>query len=97
MCIRDRACTDYVTKASGLPEVVSGQDYDRNGKLFRYSEIGGTLHQTGNISGETIQAILSFEAAVNNEPVARTVDDLSLIHILIYVNEYHDGTNEDDE
>ena len=70
-----QACTDYVTKASGLPEVVSGQDYDRNGKLFRYSEIGGTLHQTGNISGETIQAILSFEAAVNNEPVARTVDD----------------------
>ena len=54
---------------------MSGQDYDRNGKLFRYSEIGGTLHQTGNISGETIQAILSFEAAVNNEPVARTVDD----------------------
>lgn len=70
-----QACTDYVTKASGLPEVVSGQDYDRNGKLFRYSEIGGTLHQTGNISGETIQAILSFEAAVNNEPVARTADD----------------------
>lgn len=30
-----QACTDYVTKASGLPEVVSGQDYDRNGKLFR--------------------------------------------------------------
>ena len=64
-----------MTKASGLPEVVSGQDYDRNGKLFRYSEIGGTLHQTGNISGETIQAILSFESAVNDEPVARPADD----------------------
>ena len=70
-----QACTEYVTKASGLPEVVSGQDYDRNGKLFRYSEIGGTLHQTGNISGETIQAILSFESAVNDEPVVRPADD----------------------
>ncbi|RHP47978.1 hypothetical protein DWZ40_05290 [Clostridium sp. AF32-12BH] len=70
-----QACTEYVTKAAGLPEVVSGEDYDRNGKLFRYSEISGTLHQTGNISGETIEAILSFESAVNEEPISRPSTD----------------------
>lgn len=70
-----QACTEYVTKAAGLPEVVSGENYDRNGKLFRYSEISGTLHQTGNISGETIEAILSFESAVNEEPISRPSTD----------------------
>lgn len=70
-----QACTEYVTKAAGLPEVVSGEDYDRNGKLFRYSEISGTLHQTGNISGETIETILSFESAVNEEPISRPSTD----------------------
>ncbi len=70
-----QACIDYTEKASGLPEIVSGQDYDRNGKLFRYAEISGTLHQTGNISGETVKAILSFESAINEEPVSRSLDD----------------------
>ena len=64
-----QACTEYVAEAAGLDQVVPGQDYDRNGSLFRYTEIGGTLHQTGNISGKTIESILSFESAVNAEPV----------------------------
>ncbi len=70
-----QACIDYTEEASGIPEIVSGQDYDRNGKLFRYAEISGTLHQTGNISGETVKAILSFESAINEEPISRSADD----------------------
>lgn len=69
------ACTAFVTEMSGLNEVVPGQDYDRGGHLFRYAEFGGTLHQTGNISGATIREILSFESAVNEEPVAREIGD----------------------
>lgn len=72
-----QACTEYAADAAGLEHVVPGQDYDRNGNLFRYAEIGGTLHQTGNISGETIEAILSFESAVNEEPVKLASTDTS--------------------
>lgn len=72
-----QACTEYVAGAAGLDSVVPGQDYERGGKLFRYTEIGGTLHQTGNISGETIEAILSFESAVNDEPVNLSPSDTS--------------------
>lgn len=36
--------------------------------LLRYAQIDGTLHQTGNISGNTIKTILSYESAVNDEP-----------------------------
>lgn len=41
----------------------SGKDYVFNelGNEARYIEIDGTLHQTGNISTETINAILDFE------------------------------------
>ena len=69
------ACTDAVAGMSGINGLVPGQDYDRNGKMFRYTEIDGTLHQTGNISGETIEAIIDFEGAVNEEPVTRSISD----------------------
>lgn len=72
-----QACTEYVADAAGLDSVVPGQDYERGGHLFRYTEIGGTLHQTGNISGGTIEAILSFESAVNEEPVKLASTDTS--------------------
>lgn len=68
-------CTAYVEEASGVENLVPDQDYERNGHLFRYSEIDGTLHQTGNISGKTIEAILSFEAAVNEEPIPLSIKD----------------------
>lgn len=71
------ACTAYVAQAAGLDTVVPGKDYDRNGKLFRYAEFGGTLHQTGNISGATIREIVSFVSAVNENPVAREANDLA--------------------
>lgn len=70
-----KACTAAVADMAGLDEMVSGQDYERNGKLFRYTEIDGTLHQTGNISGATIEAILDYEGTVNTEPVARELSD----------------------
>lgn len=70
------ACVEYVSEISGLGLTVEpGLDYDRGGHLFRYSEIGGTLHQTGNISGETIDAILSYEMAVNDSPVPLPAGD----------------------
>ena len=64
------ACTDAVSEMAGLGvDIEPGQDYDRNGYLFRYSEIDGTLHQTGNISGATIEEIISFVQAVNESPI----------------------------
>lgn len=70
------ACVDLVTEMSGLDtRVEPGQDYDRGGKVFRYSEIGGTLHQTGNISGETIQEIVDFEMTVNDSPIEIPASD----------------------
>ena len=64
------ACTDYATEIADIgTDIEPGKDYDRNGKVFRYSEINGTLHQTGNISSGTIQEILSFEMAVNDTPI----------------------------
>lgn len=53
-----------ISKAVDVGEpVVSGKDYvlNESGSLFRYTEVGGTLHQTGNISSETIAAIIDFE------------------------------------
>lgn len=74
------ACIEYVTQMSGLSEqVVPGMDYNRNGSLFRYAQIDGTLHQTGNISGATIQEIVSFEGAVNEEPIEREITDTAWI------------------
>ena len=48
----------------------SGQDYVFNdlGNSARYTEVDGTLHQTGNISTETIAAILDFERTYSNFP-----------------------------
>lgn len=35
------------------------------------------MHQTGNISGETIKAIVSYEGTVNTNPIDRADDDLA--------------------
>ena len=70
------ACIDAVTEMAGLGvQIEPGKDYDRNGYLFRYAEIGGTMHQTGNVSGATIEEIISFVEAVNESPVALAGDD----------------------
>ena len=61
-----------VSKAVNVGEMVeSNKDYILNdsGSLFRYTEVGGTLHQTGNISSETIAAIIDFEGTVVDFPI----------------------------
>ena len=69
-------CLQYASEISGLGiQIEAGKDYDRNGHIYRYAEIDGTLHQTGNISGATIREILSYEGTVNEEPVKRGLDD----------------------
>ncbi len=70
------ACLTATGEMAGLGTIEAGCDYDRNGNIFRYAEIGGSLHQTGNISGPTIKEIISFEGTVNQDPVVREVDDL---------------------
>jgi hypothetical protein len=49
----------------------SGVDYIFNdlGNTARYTEVGGTLHQTGNISSETIAAILNFQRTHQGFPI----------------------------
>ncbi len=70
------ACIDAVTEMAGLGvQIEPGTDYDRNGYLFRYSEIGGTMHQTGNISGATIEEIINFVETVSDSPVKLAQDD----------------------
>jgi len=70
------ACLNFVRAESGLSDLVPNQDYQRNGKLFRYAQIDGTLHQTGNISGTTIAEIMSFVTSVSDAPIALANDDL---------------------
>lgn len=67
-----------ISKAANIGEmVVSGKDYVLNdsGSTFRYTEVSGTLHQTGNISSETIAAIIDFEKSVVDFPVPLENDD----------------------
>ena len=55
------ACADAVTQRFQLPEsVVVGKDYDINGKTLRYMVSDDTLHQTGNISNDTIINIVDY-------------------------------------
>lgn len=70
-------CTAFMGDLSGIEKLEPDVDYDWRGGIFRYTEIGGTLHQTGNMSGETIEAIVSYENAVNESPVSRENTDLA--------------------
>ncbi len=73
------ACIEYAKQATGLPEIVPGEDYNWNGNTFRYAEIAGTLHQTGNISGETIKEIVSYETAVTEAPLKLDLNNINFI------------------
>ena len=63
------ACSDKVAQEYGVSSAPSGeyQESSSGYQLF-YQEIGGTLHQTGNISGEAITAIIDFEQTVAPAP-----------------------------
>lgn len=71
------ACLAATAKMSGIKNLEPNKYYERNGKLFRYAVIGGTLHQTGNISGATINEIVDFETKVENAPVKLESDDFA--------------------
>lgn len=70
-------CTDYMGSISGIEHLEANVDYEWRDSIFRYTEIGGTLHQTGNISGKTIEAIVSYESTVNDSPIPRDNTDLA--------------------
>ena len=64
-----QACADAVTERFALPEpVIPGKDYDINGTTFRYMVANGTLHQTGNISGETLDHLIDYVTSVVPAP-----------------------------
>ncbi len=71
------ACREYMAEISGITNLQPDTDYEWRGNIFRYAVISGTLHQTGNISGETIKAIVSYEGTVNTNPIDRADDDLA--------------------
>lgn len=64
-----QACADAITERFALPEpVVPGKDYDINGTTFRYMVANGTLHQTGNISSETLDHLIDYVTSVVPAP-----------------------------
>ena len=64
-----QACADAITERYNLPEpVVPGKDYDINGTTFRYMVANGTLHQTGNISTETLDHLIDYVTSVVPAP-----------------------------
>ena len=69
------ACRQYMSELSGIEDLQPNTDYDWRGGIFRYAVIDGTLHQTGNISGATIEQIISYESTVNTDPIQRAVTD----------------------
>jgi alpha/beta superfamily hydrolase len=71
------ACLKATGEMAGIDGLQPNKDYQRNGKLFRYAVIDGTLHQTGNISGATIEEIVKFENDVVKFPVQLDNGDLA--------------------
>jgi len=65
-----QACLDFMREMSGMEDLEVNQDVtDWKGEyFFRYAQIDGTLHQTGNISNNTIVSILDYEHTINEEP-----------------------------
>ena len=65
------ACLAFMREQTGVEDLEPGVDVTdwKGGYLLRYAQIDGTLHQTGNISGKTIDTILAYESTVNEDPV----------------------------
>ena len=65
------ACRAKVSEALGLDYVIEANSVTPFGEAeFSYTEITGAMHQTGNISGSAITAILDFEDQFNTAPKA---------------------------
>jgi len=72
-----QACRESVSKDLHLDHVIEADSVTPMGATseLHYYEINGAMHQTGNISGETITAILRFENALNDAPVKLSDND----------------------
>ncbi len=70
-------CRKFVKEKLNLPvDIVPEQDIQLGEtSIFRYYEVTGTMHQTGNISADSISAILDFENDFNNAPIQRENTD----------------------
>ena len=71
------ACRKTVSEAFGLDYVIEANSTTPFGDtaVLRYYEVNGAMHQTGNISSETIAAITAFENEFNDAPVQRADSD----------------------
>lgn len=71
------ACSAMIADEYGLDAISPGEfTTSDSGHVLYYQEIGGTLHQTGNISGEAISAIINFEQEVAPAPTQLAANDL---------------------
>ncbi len=71
-----QACIAVISEMSGLGLTIEpGVDYERRDGLFRYLDVGGSLHQTGNISDEAISEMLRFVGDVAEAPIQRELSD----------------------
>ena len=70
------ACRTKVSEALELDHVIDANSETSFGDaVFVYTEISDAMHQTGNISGSAITAILQFENRFNSAPVALADND----------------------
>lgn len=72
-----QACRENVSEGLHLDHVIEPNSVTPMGKTstVNYYEVYGAMHQTGNISGETITAIVEFENSLNTAPVSLSIDD----------------------
>lgn len=70
------SCRQFMEQAYASGNVSSGAYLtSRSGHSLYYQEVSGTLHQTGNISGETIDAILNYEQHISPAPTPKPSSD----------------------
>lgn len=70
------SCRQFMEQAYASGNVSSGTYLtSRSGHSLYYQEVSGTLHQTGNISGETIDAILNYEQHISPAPTPKPSSD----------------------
>lgn len=70
------SCRQFMEQAYASGNVSSGTYLtSRSGHSLYYQEVSGTLHQTGNISGETIDAIINYEQNISPAPTPKPSSD----------------------
>ena len=70
------SCRQFMEQAYASGNVSSGAYLtSRSGHSLYYQEVSGTLHQTGNISGETIDAIINYEQHISPAPTPKPSSD----------------------